>query len=85
MDYLVKENPDFLTQVANDTQSSFLIDPRITNITWMMEGTKGKKENYQNFIFTENGIIFYFSPYQIAPYSTGILTSRVDYKKEWKF
>lgn len=37
----------------------------------LIEGTKPIKENFKNFAFTNNGIILYFEPYQIAPYYMG--------------
>lgn len=39
---------------------------------WFVEGTEPNSENYQNFIFTNNGLKFIFPPYQVAPYALGI-------------
>lgn len=39
---------------------------------WFVEGTEPNSENYQNYIFTENGLKFIFPPYQVAPYALGI-------------
>ncbi len=44
-------------------------DPRISKM--LIEGTKPSKENFKNFIFSENGIILFFQQYQIAPYYMG--------------
>lgn len=39
--------------------------------TWVTEGAGPIAENYQNFTVNEEGMTFYFSPYQVAPYATG--------------
>lgn len=36
-------------------------------------GTKADYSNFENFYYTEEGIVFLFSPYQVAPYSSGII------------
>lgn len=80
LDDLINENPNFLIEVSRSIQSDFLLKDYSFNTTWMMEGTSPKRENYQNFVFTEKGILFFFPPYQIAPYSEGIIKMYVDYK-----
>lgn len=34
-------------------------------------GTAPESVNYQAFIFTEEGVAFFFAPYQVAPYAAG--------------
>ena len=34
---------------------------------------------YEDFFFTTTGLNFYFSPYEIAPYSSGIITIEIPY------
>lgn len=33
------------------------------------------------FYFSQNGLCFYFSPYQIAPYASGMIVSEIPYEK----
>ena len=37
-------------------------------------GTEPELENFQTFLLTEDGITLYFSPYQVAPWSEGVVT-----------
>lgn len=37
----------------------------------MMDGTVPNRENYENFILTDKGILFIFEPYQVAAYVAG--------------
>lgn len=36
-------------------------------------------ENPTNWYFSENGLVFYYSPYEIAPYASGIITAEIEY------
>ena len=35
----------------------------------------------QNFVFTKEGILFFFPPYQVGPYSSGMFSSVVPFEK----
>ncbi len=35
----------------------------------------------ENFYFTNSGLCFYFSPYELAPFSTGIITVEIPYSE----
>lgn len=37
-------------------------------------GTEPEPENFQTFLLTADGITLYFSPYQVAPWSEGVVT-----------
>ena len=37
-------------------------------------GTTPEKENFQTFLLEERGLTIYFSPYQVAPWSEGVVT-----------
>lgn len=50
----------------------------------LYEGTKPIKENFNNFIFSKNGLIIYFPQYQIAPYSQGEFNVIVPYNLLFK-
>ena len=36
---------------------------------------------YEDFYFTPSGLCFFFSPYEIAPYSSGIITVEIPYSE----
>lgn len=36
---------------------------------------------YEDFYFTDSGLCFFFSPYEIAPYASGIITVEIPYDK----
>ncbi len=76
---LVKENPKFLEVVSKSIREQLSKNKNIVNYNMMIEGTLPKKENFQTFAFTEEGYLFFFSPYQIAPYSSGKFQVLVPY------
>jgi len=39
----------------------------------------GDENLYEDFYFTQTGLNFFFSPYEIAPYSSGIITIEIPY------
>lgn len=39
--------------------------------TWIHSGTGTTWSNYANFVLTDTALIFYFPPYQVAPYAGG--------------
>lgn len=38
---------------------------------WLADGTAPTPENYQNFVFTEDSLVFTFPQYQVAAYAAG--------------
>lgn len=48
------------------TQLGGMVDAK-----WLAEGTAPTLENYQSFVLTPDSLIFYFPPYQVAPYAAG--------------
>lgn len=83
MEQLVKENPSFLKIASEEVRNHLSKNPKITNYDMMIQGTLPKIENFENFAFTENGYQFFFSPYQVAPYSSGRFQVLVPYDS-WK-
>ena len=55
----------------------------IVDISMLMEGTMPNILNYSNFVFSNDGIIIYFSYYQVAPYSSGMFEVLINYKYLW--
>lgn len=41
----------------------------------------GDENLYEDFFFTTTGLNFFFSPYEIAPYSSGIITVEIPYSE----
>ena len=41
----------------------------------------GDENLYEDFYFTQSGLCFFFSPYEIAPYSSGIITVEIPYSE----
>ncbi len=41
----------------------------------------GDENLYEDFYFTMTGLCFFFSPYEIAPYSSGIITVEIPYSE----
>ena len=41
----------------------------------------GDENLYEDFYFTQTGLCFYFSPYEIAPYASGIVTVELPYSQ----
>lgn len=41
----------------------------------------GDENLYEDFYFTPTGLNFYFSPYEIAPYSSGVITVEIPYNE----
>ena len=41
----------------------------------------GDENLYEDFFFTETGLNFFFSPYEIAPYSAGCITIEIPYNE----
>ena len=39
---------------------------------WILDGTNMNPDNYQVYTLDSDEIVFYFQPYQVAPYATGI-------------
>jgi hypothetical protein len=43
----------------------------ISDADWIEQGAGLNPDNYQNFMLTEDALIFHFDPYQVAPYVAG--------------
>lgn len=47
------------------------------DLTWINSGTGTNFDNYANFVLTNSALIFYFPPYQVAPYAAGAFNVEV--------
>lgn len=75
IDTFLKEDKNFLQKISRSIRGDLLVSPKITNTLMLIEGTKAIKENFENFVICDQKLIFYFEPYQVAPYSSGIIIS----------
>lgn len=41
----------------------------------------GDENLYEDFFFTQTGLSFFFSPYEIAPYASGVITVEIPYNE----
>ena len=55
-----------------------MYDNKVEDINMLLEGTIPIINNFKNFVFSDNIIIF-FEEYQIAPYSSGIISLDIPY------
>lgn len=66
--------PDYLVQLSNMVKpliQSELAKSQFQDDAWLEEGPGAKEENYKQFVFTKDGLTFFFDPYQVAPYAAG--------------
>ncbi len=49
------------------------------DLTWINGGTGTTFSNYASFVLTDTALIFYFPPYQVAPYAAGAFTVEVPF------
>lgn len=64
------ENSDFLKRIS-DYSVNLLMEEPFADEEWVKAGAGENPDNFQKFIVTENAFIFYFPPYQVAPYAAG--------------
>lgn len=81
IDDLINKNQKILDIFSENSREVLKSNDKITSSTMLYEGTKPKKENFTNFVFSKNGIILFFQEYQVAPYSQGEFNVILDYKK----
>ncbi len=84
IDNLYEENKDILDLLSSLSRKTLLADPKFSqgnNIDMLKEGTAPRKDNFQNFVFTEQGLKIYFNYYQIAPYYLGTSEVTIPYQQ----
>ncbi len=64
-------NGDFYLEKISSYSIDDLMKDEYAAEEWINEGAGPKIENFERFIVTENAFIFYFPPYQVAPYAAG--------------
>jgi hypothetical protein len=46
---------------------------------WIMDGTGDDLNNYRNFALTDDAVVFFFEPYQVAAYAAGPFTVEIPF------
>lgn len=72
------KNDDYLNYISKKAIEK-LTNDNISEKNWINEGAGPKYTNFENFTFSKdhNSLMFHFSPYQVAPYSEGIIIFEV--------
>ena len=80
---LLKNNPNIVHILSEYTYKELLQNKKIVELKdegMLKNGTSEKKENFENFAFTNDGVIIFFERYSIAPYYLGEFKVVVPYK-----
>lgn len=84
IDYLVDHYDNILDKLSISA-NSLLLNKLHKDVNldkdMIKEGTKPIKNNFENLIFTDDGLRVYFLHYQVAPYSYGIIDITVPYEE----
>ncbi|MDE5587035.1 MAG: RsiV family protein, partial [Bacilli bacterium] len=67
----IKEDSNFLEIVSKNVREQLSKNKKIVSYDMMIQGTTPQIENFSQFAPTDRGYLFFFSPYQVAPYSSG--------------
>ena len=78
---LVETNPNFLDTASNTAREELINNPGLVDINMLNSGTTAEVDNFSRFAFSSDGIVFFFTQYQIAPYSSGTFEITVPYSK----
>jgi len=71
-----KKGLEALAVIATEQLTTTLQNP---DATWIAQGAGPTEDNYQNIVFTKEGMQVFFDPYQVAPYVYGPQTVIVPY------
>ncbi len=84
IDSLIDLNKNILNSLSKESRNILSSDKKFQinyNKDMMYEGTLPNKENFKNFVLTENGLKILFNYYQIAPYYYGETIINIKYEK----
>lgn len=84
IDSLIDLNKNILNSLSKESRDILSSDKKFQinyNKDMMYEGTLPNKENFKNFVLTENGLKILFNYYQIAPYYYGETIINIEYEK----
>jgi len=72
-------NSDYLKTVSKIASADLIGKIKNTDAKWVQKGAGPAPENYARFVLSENEIVFFFDPYQVAPYSEGPQEAKIPY------
>lgn len=79
LDDLIKYNNKVLDIFSFESKEKLKNNERIVDYDMLLDGTKPIYNNFNNFVFSKNGIIIFFKRYQVAPYSSGEFSVNIPY------
>lgn len=78
---LINYNKTLLNTFSSYSRNHLIYNKKIVDTSMMLEGTRPIKDNFSNFLLTEDGILLFFNRYQVAPYSSGYFKLIIPYQK----
>ena len=66
-------NSDYLAKISSKSRELLIKKLGASEKETIDAGTTAEEENFSVFEFTDNGLVLIFNPYQVAPYSAGII------------
>lgn len=82
--YLIDKNKDILKVLSEYTFNELKINENIKGNhaeEMLKSGTEPTKENFKNFVFTQDGLRILFPRYSVAPYYLGEFSVTIPYEK----
>jgi hypothetical protein len=71
---IFSDQANYLVQLSNLVKPLLKIELeklQFQDDTWLETGAGALENNYKQFVFTKDGLTFFFDPYQVAPYAAG--------------
>jgi uncharacterized protein DUF3298/peptidoglycan-N-acetylmuramic acid deacetylase PdaC-like protein len=76
---IFKPDSNYLNTVSEIAVEDLKRQIQNTDLKWIRKGAGPEPENYKSFALTEKEILFFFDPYQVAPYSEGPQEVKIPY------
>ncbi len=73
---LFADNAEYLSVLSMLAREKLLAHPDLGNgfdRAWVEGGTSATSTNFENFVITKKGLVFFFNPYPVAAYAAGVL------------
>jgi hypothetical protein len=77
------DQTSYLIQLSNLVKPLLRIElekSQFQDDVWLETGAGAKEENYRQFVFTKDGLTFFFDPYQVAPFAAGSQEITIPYQ-----
>lgn len=78
LDDVFSDNDQFLEQLSANAMPllEYIID-EYSDPDWVRDGTAPVLENYERFALSDEYLMIFFNPYQVAPYSEGVIEIKI--------